>query len=122
VKDGRDRDFPPVSERPYCPRYAAMTAGYVAWSGLGVPPEPRRDGVGAKTGGETPALYLVVAQGTLFALYGYYPVYENPLAHGPLKVVRRAERATGDPYWGVTVYFRAALARLARVARRDAGR
>ena len=34
-----------------------------------------------RSGGDTPSYsYPVVAQGTLFALYGYYPVYEYWLA------------------------------------------
>jgi outer membrane protein assembly factor BamB len=60
-----------------------------------------------KTGGDTPFYsYPVVAQGTLFALNGYYPVYEYPLAQRSPQASRivALNAATGDSYWGVTVY------------------
>ena len=60
-----------------------------------------------KTGGDTPFYsYPVVAQGTLFALNGYYPVYEFPLVQHNQQASRivALNAATGDPYWGVTVY------------------
>ncbi len=60
-----------------------------------------------KTGGDTPFYsYPVVAQGTLFALNGYYPVYEYALAQRNAQAGRivALNAATGDSYWGVTVY------------------
>ncbi len=60
-----------------------------------------------KTGGDTPFYsYPVVAQGTLFALNGYYPVYEFPLVQHNQQASRivALNAATGDSYWGVTVY------------------
>lgn len=60
-----------------------------------------------KTGGDTPFYsYPAVAQGTLFALNGYYPVYEYPLAQRTAQASRivALNAATGDSYWGVTVY------------------
>jgi outer membrane protein assembly factor BamB len=60
-----------------------------------------------KSGGGTPFYsYPVVAQGTLFALYGYNPDYEYTLAQRPPQASRivALNAATGDSYWGVTVY------------------
>jgi outer membrane protein assembly factor BamB len=60
-----------------------------------------------KSGGDTPFYsYPVVAQGTLFALYGYYPDYEYWLAQREPQASRivALNAATGDSYWGVTVY------------------
>jgi hypothetical protein len=60
-----------------------------------------------RSGGDTPSYsYPVVAQGTLFALYGYYPVYEYWLAQRTPQASRivALNAATGDSYWGVTVY------------------
>ena len=80
-----------------------------------------------KTGGDTPFYsYPVVAQGTLFALNGYYPVYEYPLAqrNHAGKPHRRAER--GDRRLvlgcdGLLDWLRARRGLRRGVARGDAG-
>jgi outer membrane protein assembly factor BamB len=115
VKDGHvlwRRDFPLVEANgPYTSATIAADGerAYVATkSGL----RALRLSDGAtlwerKTGGDTPFYsYPVVAQGTLFALNGYYPVYEYSLAQRTAQASRivALNAATGDSYWGVTVY------------------
>jgi outer membrane protein assembly factor BamB len=115
VKDGHiiwQRDFPLAeADGPYTSATIAADdeQAYVATkSGLRV--FRLSDGATVwerKTGGDTPFYsYPVVAQGTLFALNGYYPVYEYPLAQHNQQASRivALNAATGDPYWGVTVY------------------
>ncbi|HEX3270172.1 MAG TPA: PQQ-binding-like beta-propeller repeat protein [Ktedonobacterales bacterium] len=115
LKDGRilwQRDFPLTEANgPYISATIAADdeRAYVATrSGLRV--FRLSDGATvweSKTGGDTPFYsYPVVAQGTLFALNGYYPVYEYPLVQHNAQASRivALNAATGDSYWGVTVY------------------
>jgi outer membrane protein assembly factor BamB len=115
VKDGHvlwQRDFPLAeASGPYISATIAADGerAYIATkSGLRV--FRLSDGVTVwerKTGNDTPFYsYPVVAQGTLFALNGYYPVYEYALAQRNAQASRivALNAATGDSYWGVTVY------------------
>jgi outer membrane protein assembly factor BamB len=115
LKDGHilwQRDFPlTAANGPYLSATIAADGerAYVATkSGLRV--FRLSDGATVrerKSGSDTPFYsYPVVEQGTLFALYGYYPVYEYSLAQREPQASRivALNAATGDSYWGVTVY------------------
>jgi outer membrane protein assembly factor BamB len=115
VKDGHvlwQRDFPLTEANgPYTPATIAADGerAYVATKS-GLRAFRLSDGATLwerKTGDVTPFYsYPVAAQGTLFALNGYYPVYEFPLVQHNAQASRivALNAATGDSYWGVTVY------------------